>query len=196
MLPAVLIAVATVLVLGLLPFLALRSYARRVERSGSDEADKVHRLRRVALGGVFVGALVVSAVWGAFLASAVDTGPGRGVFLVGMLLSLVAMSLGVSLGVGPAYRRIRGIHQSAGERFRKGLRVSLVFLIPMGLWFGIRLGFGSVFEEQPILRLMGWIVFVILFTATTPFLIVWLVPGRPPPGDLAARIATLAGRLP
>jgi STE24 endopeptidase len=194
MLAPVFITAAAVIACGLLPFLLLRAYALRVERGPGDETDKVHRLRRASLIAGLIGPFVVAAAGTAVLSSTGEES-SRVPFVVGVLLSLGATLVGLSLGVGPSYRRIRGIHQTAGERFRKGLRISLVLLIPMALWIGIRIMLSSTFEEQPVLRLAGSIVFLILFTATAPMLIAWLVPGRPPPEGLAGRIDALARKL-
>jgi STE24 endopeptidase len=202
---ALLHALLLLLVLALVPFACLRTYASRVSRQDIDAADKAHRLRAslLVIGLVLpLGLLAVLVLGGFFLLPDVLLGglaPGLSrlpavqatagmVFLLAVFLVTL---LPAARAVAPYYRKLRGIEATRASRIGN-LRVSLALLLP-GLLSMLVLGLRATGLTPAVLLALQALGLVVIIGAV-PLLAVRLMPTRPLEEPLRRRLDALLTR--
>lgn len=168
----------TLLAIVLLAFPVLRAYARRVERSGMDPTEKVHRLRRGQISyALFSG--VAAAVGAVELRREFGIGAGGGQLIVfaAIFLAVIGAVTGAYMGTRPAYERLRGIESTGSLAPRRFVRVLLVFLLPQVVWLS---SFVLLRHRVPGVALLALAVGYLFLTAVSgPLLVIAAMPTRP-----------------
>jgi Zn-dependent protease with chaperone function len=203
---AMLRALALLLLLILVPYAALRMYARRVSRQDLPASDKAHRMRAsLLIAGLLLPLLLLAVLFlGGFLGLPAillgELAPGLSrhpaiqatismLFLFAIFLATV---LPASRAVLPYYRQLRGIEPTRKSRIGN-LRLGLAFLLPVVLWlvfFNVVSGSGSAQTARLVLLAVGWIALLVF----VPSLAVRLMPTRPLDEPTRQRLEALLRR--
>jgi STE24 endopeptidase len=197
---------AGVALLFLVPFVLLRLWAGRVAAGRGEEADKVHRLRRmttavslasvlvlplvVVTGTLVLPELVLGVVAPAASRSAWLAQPVRIVLFGAMIL---LPTIAAAAAAAPAYRRVRGIARDRRESRRQGLRRTLLFL-PMLLWVLVVNGLSGVADLSLPLYLGLLVVLLAGFFALLPVVMMRGLDAHEPDPATAGRLLDLARR--
>jgi Zn-dependent protease with chaperone function len=168
----------TILAIMVLSFPVMRGYANRMERTGLDPTEKVHRLRRsltvfALISGVVgaVGAIELLKEFGS-----IDPGARLPIVVAAVFLAAIGSLTGAYLGIRPTYERLRGIEGTGAQAPTRFVRLIVVFVLPQAVWLSLFVLLRHRIPGVAFLALaLGYLVLV---AASGPLLVIAAMPTR------------------